>query len=168
MPRVYQRRQHIPELKGEIRGGLAIVAHDPMELGALDQLVEHSAALPGDPMENLYRVVANAGSSLEGWVDGVKARSSDNTPLLREEADLRVWALRQSLKVAGDLWEKQPKSDRDQLALALIVPRPGQSPRLDAGRPAFVLDFGSIRARVLTAGGRLRAFGVALFPVARS
>jgi len=168
MPRVYQRRQHIPELKGEIRGGLAIVAHDPMELGALDQLVEHSAALPGDPMENLYRVVANAGSSLEGWVDGVKVRSGDNTPLLREEADLRVWALRQSLKVAGDLWEAQPKSDRDQLALALIVPRPGQSPRLDAGRPAFVLDFGSIRARVLAAGGRLREFGVALFPVARS
>jgi len=168
MPRVYQRRQHIPELKGEIRGGLAILAHDPMEVGALDQLVEHSAALPGDPMENLYRVVANAGSSLDGWVDGVKVRSGDNPPMLREEADLRVWALRQSLKVAGDLWEAQPTSDRDQLALALIVPRPGQSPRLDSGRPAFVLDFGSIRARVLTAGGRLREFGVALFPVARS
>ena len=35
-------------------------------------------------------------------------------------------------------------------------------------RPALVLDYGSIRARVLTAGGKLRDFGVALFPVARS
>jgi len=167
MPSIYQRRQHIPPLNGEVRGGLAIVAHDPSELGPLDRLVERSAALPGDPMENLYRVLANAGPSLEGWFDGARMSTDDGRPQLREEADLRVWALRRSLQVAGDLWKAQ-RSDQDQLAAVLVVPRPGQKARLDAGKPAFVLDFGSLRARVLTAGGRLREFGVALFPVARS
>jgi len=93
--------------------------------------------------------------------------SDDGTPQLRDEADLRVWALRRSLKVASDLWKAQ-RDDQDRLAVALVIPRPGKKARLDTSTPAFVLDFGSIRARVLTAGGRLREFGVALFPVAQS
>jgi hypothetical protein len=167
VPRIYQRRQRIPELKGEVRGGLAIVVRDMRELGAIDRLVERSSALPGDPLKNLYRIVANAGSSLENWMDASMAFQDDGPHTLRAEVDLRIWTLRQSLKVAGDLWKAQ-RGDEDRLAAALIIPRPGRTARLDASRPAFVLDFGSIRARVLTAGGRLREFGVALFPVARS
>lgn len=170
MPTVYRRGQRIPELRGEIRGGLAVLAHSPFDVPALDELVERSAGLPGDPVDNVYRVVASAGPSFEAWA---KASASGNrgdrfvgSPHF-EGGDERVSALRQSLAFATDLWSAQG-SDIDQLALALIVPRPGRRAVLDCDRPAFVLDHGSIRARVLAAGGRLREFGVVLFPTARS
>jgi hypothetical protein len=101
-------------------GGIA-AAHDPIELGALDRPVKRSATLPGDPIENLYRIVANAGASLDGWVDGGMMATYAAAPRLHDEADLRVWALRQSLEVAGDLWKAQ-RSAQDQLATALVVP----------------------------------------------
>ena len=170
MPTVYRRRQHIPELRGEIRGGLAVVAHSPLDIGALDRLVEKCAGLPGDPLDNVYRVVASAGKSFEAWANanGTADRVDLNEGSAQfEDFDQRVWALRQSLKLAADLWKAQG-NEIEQLALALIVPRPGRRAMVDCDQPAFVLDYGSLRARVLTAGGRLREFGVVLFPVARS
>ena len=75
-------------------------------------------------------------------------------------------ARRQSLKLAADLWRAQ-RNDIYQLALALIVPRTGRRAKLDCDRQRS----GSTTvpcARVLTAGGKLREFGVVLFAVARS
>jgi putative serine esterase DUF676 len=170
MPTVYRRRQRIPELRGEVRGGFAIVAHSPFDITALDHLVERAADLPGDPIDNVYRAVASAGPSFEAWVNAnLRTDHGDHSvgsPQF-ESGDERVSALRQSLSLATDLWKEQG-DDIGQLALALIVPRPGRRARLECDRPAFVLDYGSLRARVLAAGGRLREFGVVLFPVARS
>jgi hypothetical protein len=167
MPKVYRRRQRIPGLKGEIRGGLAVVAHSPFDIGALDDLVAGASSLPGDPIENVYRVVASAGASFEPWANAKNRVPRYQGVADSEEGDERVWALRKSLSVAADLWSAQG-TDINRLALALVVPRPGRRARIDCERPAFVLDYGSLRARVLAAGGKLRDFGVALFPVARS
>lgn len=166
MPTVYRRRQRIPELSGQVRGGLAVVVHSPLDVGALQQLVGRSASLPGDPIDNLYRAVANAGASFAEWarLESSPNRHEDSGP---ESEDARVWALRKSLDHAADLWKEQG-DDTNHLALALVVPRPGRRATLDCSRPALVLDYGSIRARVLEAGGRVREFGVALFPIARS
>jgi len=164
MPTVYRRRQHIPKLRGEIRGGLAIVAHSPSDVASLEGLVERSASLPGDPIENLYRVVASADTSFEAWAN--RSAGYQGSDYL-EGVDEPVRALRRSLTLATDLWKEQG-NDVNQLALALIVPRPGRIARLECSRPALLLDYGSLRSRVLTAGGKLREFGVALFPVARS
>jgi pimeloyl-ACP methyl ester carboxylesterase len=170
MPTVYRRGERIAGLKGEVRGGLAVVAHSPFDINALNELVERSAGLPGDPLANVYRVLASAGPSFEAWANAYVSRNRGDRyvgSLDLEGGDERILALKQSLDLAGELWSAQGK-DIDQLALALIVPRPGRRATLDCDRPAFVLDHGSIRARVLSAGGRLREFGVVLFPAARS
>ena len=66
------------------------------------------------------------------------------------------------------LWTAQ-SDDVDQIALAMALPTPGKRRLvLEAQRPALLLDGGSVRARVASAGGRLTEFEVALFPKAPS
>jgi hypothetical protein len=164
MPTVYRRRQRIPELKGRVRGGLAVVVRSPWDVGALGEIVDRSALLPGDPIDNLYRAVASAGASFDEWArlaslanqsdDGEESEESEERVGRREFEDPRVWALLESLDRAADLWKGQG-DDINQLALALVVPRPGRKATLDSTRPALVLDYGSVRARV--AGGRWEA-----------
>jgi pimeloyl-ACP methyl ester carboxylesterase len=64
------------------------------------------------------------------------------------------------------LWTGQ-SDDVDQIALAMALPAPGKR-RLffEAQRPALLLDAGSVRARITSAGAKVRQFGVALFPKA--
>jgi hypothetical protein len=175
MPTVYQRRQKIPELKGRVRGGLAVVVRSPQEIAGLQRLVTMAAALPGDGLENAYRILANAGDSLEKWPGFVPAFRGPNSETSAEAGweipteleDPKAAALFVSLGLAERVWNSQSK-DADNLALALVLPRPGHRVSFKSDRPSFVLDYGSIRGRVLAAGARLREFGVALFPVARS
>ena len=171
MPTIYRRSERIKELNGRVGNGVAVVAHTPTDVLALEGLVDSVADLPGDPLANLYRVLANAGRSPETWPLTAPA-DLDNEGFPKnleslERRDPRIASLRVSLIKAREIWFNQG-DDVDQLSLALMLPRPGRRARIDSNRPALVLDYGSIRARVLTVGGKLRDFGVALFPVARS
>ena len=67
MPTIYQDGSDVAELKGSVRGGLVVTVHDPSELTRFQDLVKSVAMLPGDPLANTYRVVANAGQALGDW-----------------------------------------------------------------------------------------------------
>jgi hypothetical protein len=168
MPTIYRRTERIKELNGQVRNGLAVVAHTPADVRALEGLVDTVGRLPGDPLGNLYRVLANAGRSPEIWPGSeAVALDADGLPESFEGHGSRLESLRASLTIATRIWRQQ-QNDIDQLSLALMLPRPGRRARFETRRPALVLDHGSIRARVLVAGGKLRDFGVALFPTPRS
>jgi pimeloyl-ACP methyl ester carboxylesterase len=170
MPTIYPRTKRIPEMNGRIVNGLAVVAHSPQEVLALEGLVESTGRLPGDPLANMYRVLNNAGQSdaIWPWAEDIPPESLANTSAeSREGLDARARSLRISLALARTMWRQQ-RDDVDNLSLALVLPRPGRRATIESKHPALVLDHGSIRARVLAVGGRLRDFGVALFPVARS
>ena len=64
-------------------------------------------------------------------------------------------------------WSNQG-GDVGKLACAVMLPRPGRRLRFKSRRPSLTLDYGSIRARALAAGAKVREFGVSLFPIARS
>ena len=164
MPTLYQPRQNIPELKGRVRSGLAVVVHSPQDVSGLQSFVATTASLPGEPLENAYRVLSNAGPSLETW-PGFAQPSGERTRPIPEPS--RAQALYEALDLAARVWKTQG-NDITELALALILPRPGHRATFRSHRPSLVLDYGSLRARALAAGGRLREFGVALFPIARS
>jgi hypothetical protein len=167
MPTVYRSGARIPELKGRVRRGMALVVHSPGEVNGLRALVTAAADLPGDPLANAYRAVTRAGASAlaawPGWDEEAPAPTPEG-PV--EDPVTRALA---ALSLAGDLWREQG-ADVGELALAFALPRPRRRrpPRLEPGRPALVLDSGSVRARVLDVPGRFREFAVALFPVARS
>jgi pimeloyl-ACP methyl ester carboxylesterase len=73
-----------------------------------------------------------------------------------------------ALGLAETIWVHQGE-DVDQIALAMALPNPGKRRfLLQTRRPALVLDAGSVRARLTAAGAKLKQFGVALFPKARS
>lgn len=190
MPTVYRDGMNVRELKGSAQGGLVVTIHDPQELSRLQDLVKATARLPGEPLDTLYRVVANAGASLANWLraDGVppdiatqaerptsgpKVRRTEGTassvPHSKETGidDAKARALYGALELAGRAWTNQG-GNADDLACALMLRRPGRRLRFESRRPSLTLDYGSVRPRVLTGGGKLRAFGVALFPVARS
>jgi hypothetical protein len=170
MPTIYRRTEYIRELNSQIRNGLAVVAHTPDDVLELEGLVDAVGALPGDPLANMYRVLNKAGRSPSIWprAASVTAESlATMTSEAREGSDTRMVSLRLSLALGRTIWGQQ-RNDVDNLSLALVLPRPGTRAAIESRRPALVLDHGSIRARVLAAGGRLRDFGVALFPVARS
>jgi hypothetical protein len=170
MPTIYRRTEHIQELNGQVRNGLAVIAHSPADVSALEGFVETVGRLPGDPLANMYRVLDNAGKEPEMWprAEDVSAealaRMNLESPL---GFDSKTASLRASLALGRTMWRQQ-RQDVDNLSLALVLPRPGRRAAIESRRPALVLDHGSIRARVLAAGGKLRDFGVALFPVARS
>jgi hypothetical protein len=66
------------------------------------------------------------------------------------------------------LWVGQ-KDDVNQIALAMVLPTPGKRRLvLEAQRPMLLLDAGSVRARIASAGAKIKQFGVALFPKAPS
>jgi hypothetical protein len=170
MPTIYRRTEHIRELNGRVRNGLAVVAHTPDDVLELEGLVDAVGRLPGDPLANIYRVLNNAGPSSVTWprAENVTVESLAQTDgEVLEGADTRAASLRLSLALGRTIWRQQ-RNDIDSLSLALMVPRPGRRAAIESRRPALVLDHGSVRARVLAAGGKLRDFGVALFPVARS
>ena len=172
MPTVYRRTEHIQELNGEVRDGLAVIAHSPADVLDLEGLVDTVGKLPGDTVDNLYRILARAGRTPEIWpsteqtaVPGAAGLGVNEESL--DKLDPRARALRVSLALAGRVWRAQG-NDVDRLSMALMLPRPGRQAALRSKRPALVLDYGSIRARVLAAGGKLKEFGVALFPIAHS
>jgi hypothetical protein len=171
MPTVYKRSEHIQELNGDVRNGLAIVAHSPADVLALEGLVDTVGRLPGDTLDNLYRILARAGREPDIWPGAETTDDNAGDLGVNEESlerlDKRARALRVSLALGRVAWRAQ-EDDVDQLSMALMLPRPGRRAVMRSKRPALVLDYGSIRARVLAAGGKLRDFGVALFPVARS
>lgn len=170
MPMIYRRSTRIRELNGRVRNGLAVVAHTPDDILELEGLVDAVGRLPGDPLANMYRVLNNAGRSPSTWPRAEKANAESLASMSSESLerrDTRAVSLRLSLALARTIWSQQ-RDDVDNLSLALVLPRPGRRASIASRRPALVLDHGSIRARVLAAGGRLRDFGVALFPVARS
>jgi len=177
VPNSYVDRERIPELKGRVRGGLAIVAHSPADLIGLHRLVSSVQALPGEPLRNLYQVVAHAGAALDKWpgflsrVPLTQVESSNMTGDVDREpehfADPKAQALQAALALATEAWSKQ--RDPGELACAVMLPRrAGRRVAFETKRPSLTLDYGSLRARVLGAGGVVRAFGVSLFPVARS
>jgi hypothetical protein len=177
MPNSYGDRERIPELKGRVRGGLAVVAHSPADLVGIQRLVTSVDALPGDTLRNLYRVVADAGATLDRWPGFAGTMpvtqgepSATKYDVDRESAyvaDPKVQALQAALTLAAQTWSKQRAPD--ELACALLLPRrAGRRVAFETKRPSLTLDYGSLRARVLDAGGVVRAFGVSLFPVARS
>jgi hypothetical protein len=161
MPTVYQDRRKISGLKGHVRGGLGVVVHSPHEVSTLRQLLAAVAVLPGDTLANVYRVLANAGDEFDQWAPSHMNEASSKF----EEP--KVAALVESLTFAEQVWSAQ-KKDLAELALLVSFPRPGRRLRFESKRPSLTFDYGSIRARLLTTGARLREFGVTLFPVARS
>src|SRR5262245_13804208 len=169
MPIIYRRTEHISEINGHVRNGVAVVAHVPDDVSYLEGLVDSVARLPGDPLANLYRVLNNAGRSPAIWprAEHTFDMRADASGESRESRDSTVASLRLSLSLGRTIWRQQ-RDDFANLSLALVIPRPGHRAVIDTRRPGLVLDHGSIRARVLAAGGRLRDFGVALFPVARA
>lgn len=170
MPTIYRRTEHIRELNGQVRNGLAVVAHTPDDVLELEGLVDAVGRLPGDPLANMYRVLNNAGPAPLNWprAENIPAdRLSQISGESLQGLDTRAVSLRLSLALARTMWRQQ-RNDIDSLSLALMLPRPGSRAAIETRRPALVLDHGSIRARVLAAGGKVRDFGVALFPVARS
>lgn len=170
MPTIYRRTEHITELNGQVRNGLAVIAHSPKDVEALEGAVEAVERLPGDPLANLYRVLNNAGKSPDMWPwrEGVAAQAlAQRGTESPSGPDTPLHSLRVSLALSREMWRRQGR-DIQSLSAALVLPRPGRRAVLETRRPALVLDHGSIRARVLAAGGRVRDFGVALFPVARS
>lgn len=171
MPITYRRGKRISKLKGQVRNGLAVVVHSPLEIDGLGRLAEAMTTLPGDPLGNLYRVLANAGRTIDVWPSLPSQQPMSVAPEhdaeLAEGMDRRMLALQASLWHARQIWSAQG-SDVDQLAMALVIPRPGRRATLDTRRPALVFDYGSIRARVVAAGGKLREFAVALFPISRA
>ena len=107
--------------------------------------------IPGEPLENAYRVLSNAGPSLETWPGFAQSSGEGTRPI---PAPSRAQALYQALDLAARVWKTQG-NDITELALALILPRPGHRATFRSHRPSHVLDYGSLRARALAAGGRL-------------
>jgi hypothetical protein len=173
MPTIYHDGSDVAELKGSVRGGLVVTVHDPSELARFQDLVKSVAMLPGDPLANAYRVVANAGQALGDWFGPVAPIPGDyQRPFLphpRETGihDDKARALVGALGLAQMSWSNQG-DDVDKLACAVMLPRPGRRLRFKSRRPSLTLDYGSIRARALAAGAKVREFGVSLFPIARS
>ena len=173
MPTVYHDGSDVAELKGSVRGGLVVTVHDPSELTRFQDLVKSVAMLPGDPLANTYRVIAKAGPGLKDWFGPVAPTPGDYQrgflphPKETEIHDDKARALVGALGLAQMSWSNQG-GDVDKLACAVMLPRPGRRLRFKSRRPSLTLDYGSIRARALAAGAKVRAFGVSLFPIARS
>ena len=102
MPTIYRRRERIKELNGRVGNGVAVVAHTPTDVLALEGLVDSVADLPGDPLANLYRVLANAGRSPETWPLTAPADlDNEGFPKHLESLDRRDPRIA-SLRVASD------------------------------------------------------------------
>ena len=173
MPTIYKDGSDVAELKGSVRNGLVVTVHNPSELTRFQDLVRAAAALPGDPLTNTYRVVANAGPALSDWLAPITEDSGNYPrnplphPMETGIDDDKARALIGALGLAQMSWSSQGE-DVAKLACAVMLPRPGRRLRFKSRRPSLTLDYGSIRARALAAGAKVRGFGVSLFPIARS
>ena len=173
MPTIYKDGSDVAELKGSVRNGLVVTVHNPSELTRFQDLVRAAAALPGDPLANTYRVVANAGPALSDWLGPISEDSGNYPrnplphPMETGLDDDKARALIGALGLAQMSWSSQG-DDVAKLACAVMLPRPGRRLRFKSRRPSLTLDYGSIRARALAAGAKVRGFGVSLFPISRS
>src|SRR5687768_6444937 len=128
MPTIYHDGSDVAELKGSVRGGLVMTAHDPSELARFQDLVKSVAMLPGDPLANTYRVVANAGQALGDWFGPVAPTRGDyQRPFLphpRETGipDDKARALVGALGLAQMSWSNQG-DDVNKLACAVMLSR---------------------------------------------
>jgi pimeloyl-ACP methyl ester carboxylesterase len=165
MPKIYSNREPIPGLSGKVRGGLTLVIESPAEISGLQTLIRSAAVLPGGAIANAYNAIKTAGSQIADWPSWHDQNLSSST-LPEFPAYDPASQLEAALGLAKMLWTSQSE-DVDQIALAMALPVPGKRRLfLEARRPALVLDAGSVRARIVSAGAKVRQFGVALFPKA--
>jgi Putative serine esterase (DUF676) len=168
MPNVYRNQQRIPGLRGKVQGGITIVVDSPTEISGLQNLIRSAAELPGDPIANAYNAIDNAGSRISDWPRWHDSRTPGVPPSEEVPIDGPVSQLDAALGLADMLWVGQ-KDDVNQIALAMVLPTPGKRRLvLEAQRPMLLLDAGSVRARIASAGAKIKQFGVALFPKAPS
>lgn len=168
MPFVYDNQQRIRELRGRVRGGITVVLDCPFEADGMRKLIRLASELPGDPLTNAYHTIGESGAALSEWPGWAAVPDSGEPDFSEGGTHSPVEELQAALTLAARLWMEQGE-DVDQLALAMILPKPGRrSLFLDTKRPTLLLDHGSVRARLASGGARLRQFGVALFPKARS
>lgn len=173
MPKIYRSQQRIPKLQGKVKGGIAVVIESPSEIAGLRRLVRSVADLPGDAIGNAYTVISTAGSQLSDWPYWRDRSISEEgtepgVPHPKQvPTDDPANQLDAALGFAAMVWKGQD-NDLDQIALAMVLPKPGKRLVIETKRPILLLDGGSVRARVASAGARIRQFGVALFPKAPS
>lgn len=173
MPNIYLSGQLIPGFRGKVQGGITVVVDSPTEISGLRRLLRSAADLPGNPIANAYNAIHTAGSQISTWPQwrdpGLSQDPVPSVPHPKEVAvDDPVSQLEAALGLAEILWTGQ-LDDVSQIALAMMLPRPGKRRLVfEAQRPMFLLDGGSVRARITTAGAKVREFGIALFPKAPS
>src|SRR5262249_37439826 len=158
----------IRALRGKVRGGITVVIESPHEVDGLRTLLRLAARLPGEPLANAYQAIDSAGPGLASWPEWRQSGAQNATESEHAKSKEPESEIDAALGFASSLWNAQSE-DKEQLALAMTLPKPGRRRAyLETRQPALLLDHGSVRARLTAMGAQLRQFGVALFPKAPS
>lgn len=185
MPNIYLSETMLPESRGMVRGGLAVVLHDPAEIDGLAALCALAPRPPEDPMASVYRALGDPSLDLAVWaahwrdIEALRPAatttsvSSSPTNAAEEDTENRdeplptgqLGKLRLALEVAKELWRAQ-EAETSLLSLVVLLAEPGRTGQgdlnLDGDGAALVIQPGSLVGRVMCLPLHVTSFAVCL------
>ena len=184
MPNVFQSGKMLPELRGTVRGGLAVTLHDPAEIDGLTALFRLTPRPPEDPMTAIYRALADPTLDLAAWathwrdlreLDSVATptASTPPTPLAIQNSEDpeesfpagKLGQLIVALEAARELWYAQG-SEAPLLSFVGLFAEPGTATQgdlvLEGEGAALVIRPGSLLGAVVRLPVRVTSFALCL------
>src|SRR5262249_1648101 len=125
MPHVYKDKRRIRALRGKVRGGITVVIESPHEVDGLRTLLRLAARLPREPLANAYQAIDSAGPGLASWPEWRQSGAQNATESEHAKSKEPESEIDAALGFASSLWNAQSE-DKEQLALAMTLPKPGR------------------------------------------
>ena len=128
MPTIYPDASRVPELDGEVRGGVTVVMHQPDEIDGLLAICELAPRPPETPLLSVCKALMAPNLSIDEWQDywrstqsslTVAAYDKDSQPSVDSKPN--IVKLKETLRLARDLWQGQPDSEKRDVSCVAVI-----------------------------------------------
>jgi pimeloyl-ACP methyl ester carboxylesterase len=175
MPNIYLEGSTVPEIGGKLKGGLAVVLHNPREVDGLIALCKLTPRPPEDPMLSVYRALSDPSLDIGAWAQhwhdlnaekAIGATQSDNqTEWLEPFPTAPIGKMRMALQAMQNIWHIQPPDEIPELSFVLLLAEPWPKPPsllLEGNGAALVIRPGSLACSIICPPLSVVSFAVCL------
>jgi hypothetical protein len=130
MAAIYLDSGRVPELNGEVRGGVTVVMHKPDEIVGLLAICELALRPPETPLLSVYKALVDPSLSLDEWRDywwsSHTYESRDLNPNIDSQINVKshIVMLKQALRTVSDLWQHQSDNEKGDVSCVAVIADP--------------------------------------------